>query len=339
MSKARRVRKAAAVATSAALWVLGTVIAFVLAAYVAWQLSPWPSALFYRHLMNKQVNSVRVPEAHIPANLNSWLNERYGSEADAVLDVFSPRDTVKPQMTIVWIHGGGFISGGKGGIADYLRVLAGRGYTVAGVNYTLAPGARYPQPLREVNAALAFLLRNASRYLIDPARIVLAGDSAGAQLAAQVANIVSVPAYADVIGIVPAIDRRQLAGVILHCGVYDAKLLKLEGSFAGFLQAVGWSYFGTKDFVKHPKAAEFSVVNHVTADYPPTFISAGNADPLLAHSLAMAAAIAAKGVPVDRLFYPADHNPPLGHEYQFKLDTEAGVFALQRTLTFLAALH
>jgi acetyl esterase len=190
-----------------------------------------------------------------------------------------------------------------------------------------------------VNAALAFLVKNAARYHIDPARIVLAGDSAGAQLAAQTANIVSVPAYAKAVGILPALERRQLAGVILHCGVYNAKLLKVEGSLAGFLQSVGWSYFGAKDFLKHPKAAEFSVIDHVTSDYPPVFISAGNADPLLAHSLAMAEAISAKSVLVDRLFYPKDDKPPLGHEYQFNLDTDAGMLALERALKFLAGLR
>jgi acetyl esterase len=334
-------RNAAAVAARVVLWALGIVVALVVAAYAAWQLSPWPSALFYRYLMDRGVNSAGALEGHVPSNLTSWVNERYGPEADAVLDVFYPSEfekTDKSLMTIVWIHGGGFISGGKDGIANYLRVLAGKGYVVVGVDYTLAPRARYPQPLHEVNAALAFLMKNAARYHIDPARIVLAGDSAGAQLAAQTANIVSVPAYAKAVGIVPALERRQLAGVILHCGGYDAKLLKLEGPFAGFLQAVGWSYFGVKDFLKHPKAAEFSVVDHVTPDYPPTFISAGNADPLLAHSLAMADAVAAKGVPVDRLFYPKDHKPPLGHEYQFDLDTDAGMLVLERMLTFLAGL-
>jgi acetyl esterase/lipase len=85
---------------------------------------------------------------------------------------------------------------------------------------------------------------------------------------------------------------------------------------------VGWSYIGYKDFTHHPKADECSVVRHVTPAYPPSFVSAGNADPLIADSLAMAEALAANGVPVERLFYPRDHNPPLGHEYQFRLDTE-----------------
>ena len=324
--------------------VRGGALAVVLAAasFGAYQLSPWPSALFYRYLMDKAgINSAGALQKYVPTNLTSWTNQPYGPDRDSVLDVFYPWDLEKTSKTlpaIVWIHGGGFISGGKDQIANYLRVIAGKGYVVIGVNYRLAPSARYPEPLHQVNTALAFLMKNMEPFHIDRSRIILAGDSAGAQIAAQMANIVSVPLYAKAVGISPAIDRKQLAGTILHCGLYDAKLLRVEGSFAGFLQAVGWSYFGEKDFHKSRKLGEFSVVDHVTADYPPVFITAGNADPLLPHSLSMAERLEAKGVAVDRLFFASDHKPPLGHEYQFNLDTEAGRLALERTLKFLASL-
>jgi acetyl esterase/lipase len=60
------------------------------------------------------------------------------------------------------------------------------------------------------------------------------------------------------------------------------------------------------------------------AAFPPMFISAGNADPLVPQSRAMAAGAAQAGVSVDSLFFPPDYVPPLPHEYQFNLDTEAG---------------
>ena len=52
----------------------------------------------------------------------------------------------------------------------------------------------------------------------------------------------------------------------------------------------------------------------------------------------MADAIAAKGVRVERLFFANDHQPPLGHEYQFNLDNEGGALALERALKFLKLL-
>ncbi|MGQ2933682.1 alpha/beta hydrolase [Sphingopyxis sp.] len=71
-----------------------------------------------------------------------------------------------------------------------------------------------------------------------------------------------------------------------------------------------WSYAGTRD-PEDPRVARLGIASHVTADYPPTFISVGNADPLAPQSIAFAEALRAKGVEVDSLFFPPDHKPPL----------------------------
>jgi acetyl esterase/lipase len=59
----------------------------------------------------------------------------------------------------------------------------------------------YPKPVELVNAALGFLARNPVDLKVDPATIVLAGDSAGAHIACQVALITADPAYASTLGI------------------------------------------------------------------------------------------------------------------------------------------
>lgn len=81
-----------------------------------------------------------------------------------------------------------------------------------------------------------------------------------------------------------------------------------------------------------------SILPHVTPAFPATFISAGNADPLAPQSKAMAKALATQGVTVTELFYPPDYQPPLGHEYQFNLDTEAGRQTLDRSVVWLRSL-
>src|SRR5262249_19865966 len=123
----------------------------------------------------------------------------------------------------------------------------------------------------------------------------------------------------------------------LFCGVYDASRIKMDGDFGGFIRTVMWSYFGNKDFADDPRLATFSVNRHLTPRFPPAFVSVGNADPLAPQSVLMADAIAAQGVKVDTLFYPANTDPPLPHEYQFNLDTEAGRTALEKLNAYLAA--
>lgn len=80
---------------------------------------------------------------------------------------------------------------------------------------------------------------------------------------------------------------------------------------------------------------EFSVLQNITRDFPAMFVSAGNADPLLGQSTALAETATRLGVPVQTLFFAQDHAPGLGHEYQFNLDTAAGQEALQRSVEFM----
>ena len=319
--------------------ILVIVPVLLLATLVAFQVSPWPSVLLIRRAFYQDAVSVsQALERHIPPALSAQLNERYDpADPDALLDVFYPSAIAdQPLPTIVWVHGGGWVSGSKDDIANYGKVLAGRGYTVVGVDYSLAPGKTFPTQIRQVNTALGYLVKNAERLRIDPSRIVLAGDSAGAHIAAVTANAIAVPSYAATLGIVPALERQQIAGLLLYCGPYTVDGINLDGPFGRFLRTVLWSFSGSKDFKTDPGFAAAWVLNHLTAEFPPTFISAGNGDPVLPQSIALADALTSRGVRVERLFFGSDYQPALPHEYQFNLDNEAGRLALERSLAFLA---
>ena len=236
----------------------------LLSALIAFQISPWPSVLLIRRAFNQDAQSVSLAlEKHVPPALSAQLNEPYDpADPDALLDVFYPSAiTDKPLPTIVWVHGGAWVSGSKDDIANYGKVLAGKGYTVVGVDYSLAPGKTFPTPIRQVNAALGYLVKNAERLRIDPDHIVLAGDSGGAHIAAVTANAIAVPSYAAMLGIVPAVERRQLAALLLFCGTYTIDGVDLDGPFGGFLRTVLWSFSGSKDFKDNPRFAAAWVDN------------------------------------------------------------------------------
>ncbi len=312
------------------------------AAYSAFKLSPWPSVLLIRYEFAKDTAVVsRALEKYQPADVAELRDQRYTAGADPLLDVFFPSKSGQSGQalpTIVWIHGGAFVYGSKSDVAGYLRILAARGYTTVGIDYSIAPAVKYPTPVRQANDALGFLVRNAARFHIDATRLFLAGDSAGAQIAAQLAAIISDPSYAAAVGISPSIPRTQLRGIALLCGVYDPSTIKRDGAYGGFIRTVLWSYFGSKDLTGDPRLAEFAVNRHVTPAFPPAFISVGNADPLAPQSALMAASIRNQGVAVDSLLFPTDHNPPLAHEYQFHLDQAAALEALERLNAFFDRL-
>jgi acetyl esterase/lipase len=123
--------------------------------------------------------------------------------------------------------------------------------------------------------------------------------------------------------------------VVLFCGAYDLASLDLDGELSSVLCTVLWAYSGTRAFARDPSFASFSVSRHVTSAFPPTFISSGNRDPITPQSRTLEAALRARGVEVDTLFFADDYAPELEHEYQFDLDSEAGRLALERCLEFL----
>jgi len=316
------------------LVMLATIVACSGAGYLALKFSPWPSALILRRGWDRGgVAIAHRLDKYVPTGLSVRLNEQYDpADSGAVLDVFSPGNvdqTDQKLPTIVWVHGGSWISGSKDHIANYLKILASKGFTTVGVDYALAPGSRYPTPVIQVNAALAFLGSNATRLHVDPEKLFLAGDSAGAQIAAQLANVISLPSYAREVGIEPSIVPAQLRGVILHCGTYEVELANFGR------EGVLWSYFGTKNFKQDPRISEFSVARHITSRFPPIFLSSGNDDALAPQSQRLASVASSQGILVDALLFPPSYTPPVQHEFQFNLDTEAGRMALDRSVQFI----
>lgn len=318
------------------LWSAAILLAVIVAVALAFRLSPWPSVAIITWTFSKgDQASEAALEKHVPSGIVARGDIVYGSGRDEILDLYYRKDIEGPQPPIVWVHGGGFIAGSKDGIANYMKVLAGHGYTTVAVEYSKGYGTTYPKPVEQVNAALAFLVRNAVDFNVDPATIVLAGDSAGAQIASQVALLTTDPAYARRLGISPQIKAEQLAAMLLLSGTYDMPSLSSDGEFGWFVRTVAWAYSGVKHFRQDERFQLMSVTRYVTGAFPASFISSGNGDPLAPQAVALARKLEQLGVRVDTLFFAPDRDPPLPHEYQFNLDAPAGEEALNRMLAFL----
>ncbi|ULQ52200.1 alpha/beta hydrolase [Flavihumibacter fluvii] len=302
------------------------------------KLSPLPATLFYRYIFNKEGKKVNAAlDRYLPGGLTEQFDLVYdATDRDGRLDLFYPAAMGKQKLAlIIWAHGGGLISGSKEQLRNYCRILAGKGFAVASVDYAVAPRKRYPTPVIQVNAALAYLLANAGNLPIDTSKIFLAGDSGGSHIMAQVAAGISDPAYAAEVGFSPALLPGRLAGLVLFCGPYDTRTTHQEGAFGHFMHTVLWTYSGTKAFSQDPHFKTSSVIDYIGKGFPAAFISAGNGDPLLPQSEALARKLGTLQVPVDTLFFAKDRNPPLPHEYQFNLDSSAAREALDRVVGFI----
>ena len=318
------------------LWLAGTVLILTALTLVAFKVSPWPSVFLIAKAFSggDQASELALAQ-HVPTGIAQSLNHQYGPSPPERLDVFYPAQTQGKLPTVVWIHGGAWITGTKEGVANYLRVLAGQGFTVVGIEYSTGYGSTYPTPVRQSNAALAYLVANAERLHIDQNNITLAGDSAGAQIAAQLAMLTSDEDYAKKVGIEPSLRRNQLSGIMLFSGAYDLANVKFDGQSGCFVRTVLWAYSGTKDFMEDDEFKLMAITPHVSSRFPRAFISSGNGDPLLPQARDLAHRLETLGVPVIPLFFPDTLEPALPHEFQFNLDTPQGQLVLERSVIFV----
>lgn len=114
------------------------------------------------------------------------------------LDLYLPAGGTPPHPVILFIHGGGFISGDKadGQEAPALEGLT-RGYAVASMDYRLSDEATFPAQIQDVKAAIRWLRANADAYGLDARRIAVWGGSAGGNLAALAGTSGGVPSLSD----------------------------------------------------------------------------------------------------------------------------------------------
>ena len=101
-------------------------------------------------------------------------------------DLYLPKGRSKAPV-LVAVHGGGWQVGNKQFYRNWGLFLARAGYAVFAVDYRLGKPGVYPAAVYDVKAAVQFIRAKAAEYDLDPERIGLIGDSAGAHLASLVA--------------------------------------------------------------------------------------------------------------------------------------------------------
>lgn len=151
--------------------------------------------------------------------LRCVLDVPYGPTRAETLDIFPAHASGKPDAPVfVFLHGGywrALSSKDFSGIALGLQPL---GVTTVVVDYALCPKVEIGEIVRQVRAALAWVLRNIHRHGGDPARVAIGGHSAGGHLAAM--SLLT--DWAGDYGLPPD----PFAGAVLVSGLYDLEPLR-----------------------------------------------------------------------------------------------------------------
>ena len=117
--------------------------------------------------------------------------EAPGPNGAVRLRIYTPIHAVDAALPgMIYFHGGGMVAGSLETHAPIARSLAdATGCRVVSVDYRLAPEARFPAALQDACAAVHWVVRGSAQLGIDPARLGVCGDSAGAALTAAVCQI------------------------------------------------------------------------------------------------------------------------------------------------------
>ena len=213
---------------------------------------------------------------------------------------------------LIYFHGGGFVLCDLDSHDSCCRRLAnGVGAVVVSVDYRLAPEFPFPAAVDDAWAATEWVARHTGELGGDPARLVLAGDSAGGNLAAVVAMMArdrGGPSIAFQVLIYPVVDQRRKSSVTS------------PHTASGVLTAEHMQWF-TEQYLG-PDGDRTNVLASPTlgdlVGLPPAHIVTGELDPLCDEDEEFARQLNAAGVPAtvrryDRMFHGffnlADHLP------------------------------
>jgi acetyl esterase len=256
----------------------------------------------------------------------------YGSDIEQRLDIFRPKSIQSGGLPVlIFFHGGGWISADKKIYQGIAATFSQQGFLTFNVNYRLAPKSRFSAPLQDATRALDWIYRNAMCYGGDRSVIVLAGDSAGAQIASWYASALHNERLFSQIGVRSHVSKRSIKGLLLFYGIYDFDRV-LDTGFP-FIEVYTRSFLGadSESYAKNSKLA--SPIRQVSRNMPPVWLCAGERDGLFTQSKAYAEALERHGVRCRTLFFSGAHRA--SHGFFFFRWLESSKAALASILEFL----
>ena len=234
---------------------------------------------------------------------------------------------------VIYFHGGGFVAGDLNthdATARYLCQIAEA--IVIAVDYRRSPEHRFPAALEDARGAVEWVVDHASEIGIEPARVAVAGDSAGGNLAAVVCQLAQTESG-------PRIAYQALFYPLLDFTLMESPSRLQFGGGDFFLSNRDMEWFREQYLDDVAQAADPRVSPLLTGDLaglPPALIVAAECDVLNDEGRAYADRLAAAGVPVEYRCFSGTIHAFMSFSGVIPLGQEALAFAASR---LRAALH
>jgi alpha-L-fucosidase 2 len=206
----------------------------------------------------------------------------YSPSLDLRLDAFLP-PAATPAAAVIIVHGGGWEAGDKVTyVTPLFEPLARAGLAWFSIDYRLTPAVTHEEQLADVRQAIRFVRAEHARFNIDPARIVLVGESASGQMVAQVAA-----------------EDGSLAGAVSFYGVYDFNAMVSDASPRSLL--VRLFRRNVLDDESRAQLRRYSPLYQAHKNMPPVLLVNGTGERLWAQAQAFARRLSELGARHDVL--------------------------------------
>ena len=306
-----------------------------------------------KFLRNSLYNTRNVTEAEqkeevLTGGFRKVSDIRYDTEyPNGFLDITYAAAPARPDpMTVIYIHGGGFVWGDKANgdpnaaVRKYeygtIANLAGAGYNVVSMNYALTPEYTYPTAIKQLNHGLRYLKQHAGELGLNMESVAFAGVSAGGNLEGVLANIQTNPMCAAVVGEEPVFTNGEVKGVIFESSLLDYhRFGETHNHYFDYLFfTMGRVYFHINDLKYDRRMNNANILQYITNRFPAAFISDGNTATFYEQAFALHEGLNDLGVYTELNYYPVEEAGWLRHGFE-ENGSEWSRKTMQRMVLFL----
>ena len=178
-------------------------------------------------------------------NITILNNEKYCKIKNFVcdMDIYYDERIKTKRPVVLYIHGGGFVAGGKEFRKAIALWYATRGFFVLNVNYGLSPDCVFPEQIRHLISALNWVKKKEKKFNLDINKIVVSGDSAGAYYAAMLSCVCESKVLQKRLDVETDL---HFTAAILNCGLYDLESILNKKLVFGLNDSILEAFTGTK---------------------------------------------------------------------------------------------
>jgi acetyl esterase/lipase len=269
---------------------------------------------------------------HIKKNIEvkTYVYKTSSNNKDLKMDVYYPEKKQEKYPTVLFAHGGGWISGFRrqSNNVSWCRYLAANGFLVCSIDYRLGISNSMDEILQDYEDALKYIKKNYKEIKVDKSKINLMGLSAGGHLSFLYA------AYHSAM-----MHRKEMEGIkslIIYYTPYDLKDIFKKDVKSLFAKFAVLSTMKSRPEDNELDYEFYSPKHWINEHLPPVFIAHGKIDDTVPFSSSVKIAKKLKylNVPFEFLVHKKG-----GHTFEFYMNDYQTTKIIKKTISFLKRMN